>query len=322
MKIGGYFELEFNSKLRENCFKNMAPLNSGRNSLRLLIRTKSLKKIYVPHFICSSVLEALEKEDVTMIKYHIDENLEIRQDIYNDDIPILYVNYFGIKDIYVKHLSSKYPNLIVDNSQALYSKPLNGVSTFYSPRKFLGIPDGGFLAGCKNIGLEKLEQDVSMHRMSHLLKRIELSPIEGYNDYRLNNLELGRTDIKRMSKLTGLMINSINHNRVVYKRKANFNSLHNELESFNSLVISLHETSVPMVYPFYIKGQGRALKDYLIKNSIFVATYWPNIMNETTIELPEKVFVDDIVSIPIDQRYSEKEMTKIIQLLKIYGSIY
>ena len=49
----------------------------------------------------------------------------------------LYTNYFGLKQDTVLYLSRFYPNLIVDNAQAFFAKPIEGVDTFYSAVNFL-----------------------------------------------------------------------------------------------------------------------------------------------------------------------------------------
>ena len=52
----------------------------------------------------------------------------------------LYTNYFGLKQGCVKLLEKKYgDHLIVDNAQAFFAKPIKGIDTFYSARKFFGL---------------------------------------------------------------------------------------------------------------------------------------------------------------------------------------
>ena len=61
--------------------------------------------------------------------------------------------------------------LIVDNTQAFCFSD-RGVDTFYSARKFFGVPDGAYLYTDKFLNVE-LEQDVSCQRCEHLLRRID-----------------------------------------------------------------------------------------------------------------------------------------------------
>ena len=55
-------------------------------------------------------------------------------------------------------------NLIIDNAQAFFAKPLLGIDTFYSPRKFVGVSDGGILA------TKKILEGVLKNEFTHALK--------------------------------------------------------------------------------------------------------------------------------------------------------
>src|SRR5690606_14912956 len=99
---------------------------------------------------------------------------------------LLYTNYFGIKETTVNRLSRAVKNLIIDNSQAFFSKPLKGIDTFYSCRKFFGVSDGAYLQS-NNLISTKLDRDISVLRVSHLIKSIDLGVEDGYQDYLDNN---------------------------------------------------------------------------------------------------------------------------------------
>ena len=70
--IGGYFELELN---RSGEYYPVAiDLNSARNALEYILRVKKPKRIYIPYYICSSVLEPINKLKIPFIFYHIDQH--------------------------------------------------------------------------------------------------------------------------------------------------------------------------------------------------------------------------------------------------------
>ena len=69
----------------------------------------------------------------------------------NNDEFILWTNYYGnARDNEIKNVSEKYPNLIIDNCHAFFSKPIEGKFNCYSTRKFFGVSDGGYLVKLKN----------------------------------------------------------------------------------------------------------------------------------------------------------------------------
>ena len=126
---------------------NAIKLNSGRNCLEHIVKSNKINNLFIPYYICPEIVHRLNKINVKIYFYHIDEKLEIKnlKKIISKDIPILYVNYFGIKNDYLSYINDLYDKLIIDNAQSFFSNYLGNLATFYSPRKFFGVPDGGYL---------------------------------------------------------------------------------------------------------------------------------------------------------------------------------
>jgi len=310
--IGGYFELELPNN-KHDMFENYIGLNSGRNCLEYILRAKKCTKIYISYYSCDVLLEPLKKLNIPYEFYDLDFNLEPLFDYSNikESDAFLYTNYFGIKDIFINDLSHKISaNLIIDNAQALFAKPLDGIPTFYSPRKFVGVPDGGFVKTNKQLDMT-FEKDQSFDRMSHLIKRIDLSAELGYADFCINDKSLENQAIKKISNLTTRIISSIDVKFVATRRKENFAFLHKNLAQKNLLNISIHEGSVPMIYPF--RTHDSHLKDKLINEKIYCASYWPNVFTWCSEEKNSYTLAKEIIALPIDQRYSIEDMKKILE---------
>ena len=179
--IGGYFGLEFAHGVEYH--KKAIRLSTGRNCLEYILRAKEYKKVYLPYYTCDVVLEPFMKLGIPYEFYHIDNNFEIRDRFtLKADEALLYVNYYGLKQRYVEQLAEKTrERLIVDNTQAFYAKPIAGIDTFYSCRKFFGVSDGAYLYTNKLLD-EKLGLDLSYDRMASLVKRIDLGAEAGYAD--------------------------------------------------------------------------------------------------------------------------------------------
>lgn len=314
MATGGYFELELNQGTE--FYQNVIRLNTGRNALEYILRAKKYTKIYIPYFTCDVILEPIQKLNIDFEFYHIDETLLPIFDykkISKEEV-FLYNNYFGICEKQSEIVVSNLSNLIIDNAQAFYSKPLPGIDTFYSPRKFFGLPDGAYLFTDKLIDYN-IEQDISFKRFEHLLGRIDTGSEIHFHTYKLNSKALSKQSIKLMSKLTQRILCSIDYDFVAEKRKQNFNYIHNELGSKNQFKFDIDKTLVPMVYPFLVEN-GSEIKKTLIDNKIYVATYWPNVLNWSKESSLEYNLTDNLVAIPIDQRYSLNKMNQIIELIK------
>lgn len=205
-------------------------------------------------------------------------------------------------------------NLIIDNSQSFFSSPLDKIDTVYSPRKFFGVPDGGYLFTNNEIK-EDLRKDNSFTRMVPLLKRIDIGPEESYFDYREKEDALKNNNIKKMSNLTDALLKNINYKKIKTKRKQNFNYLHTELKDINEMFYLINKKiEIPMVYPLLITK--RKLREDLINNNIFVATYWNDSLKRLNSNDFEKKLVDYLIPIPIDQRYDIDDMIKIARKVK------
>ena len=310
--VGGYFSLEL--PLVEEYHKDALRLNTGRNCLEYILRSRGYKKVYLPFFICSVVLEPFEKLGVQYVFYHVDERLELK---VNPSVKageaLLYVNYFGLKQRYVEHLARLYgTSLIIDNTQAFYAKPVTGIDTFYSCRKFFGVPDGAYLYTEKPLGVE-LEQDESYDRMSHLLRRIDQGAESGYDDFRKNDDRLSGQSVLRMSRLTHRLMRGIDYEGVACRRRANYRLLEKELGESNNIVLDLEDDAVPMIYPYLASIKG--VRERLIAEKVFVACYWPDVLDWVDGSSLEYCLASQMLPLPIDQRYGTETMNGVVKEL-------
>jgi dTDP-4-amino-4,6-dideoxygalactose transaminase len=315
--IGGYFGLELSQNEKSFHFEdNFIALNSARNCLEYILRAREYQKVFIPYYTCDVILEPFELLGIPYAFYDVNDLLEpiFDYDILEEKEAFLYTNYFGLKTEFVQSLSLLVKNLIVDNAQALFARPTTGVDTFYSPRKFIGVADGGFLATDEKIELD-LEYDYSFERMSHLLKRIDLSAEEGYDDFCCNDQSLERQPIKRMSKLTSQILQSVDVEFITNRRRQNYAFLHDKLKSVNLLKIEMTDEEVPMVYPLRVKNV-KELKKKLNQNQIYCATYWTNVLGWCGKDKNAFHLTNEIIAIPIDQRYDEKHLEIIINLIR------
>lgn len=310
--IGGYFSLEL--PMLEEYHKDALRLNTGRNCLEYILRARKYGKVYIPYYTCDVVLEPFKKLNIPYEFYHIDIHLEICDRItLKENEALLYTNYFGLKQRYVEQLAEKYGTcLIVDNTQAFYAKPLVGIDTYYTCRKFFGVADGAYLYTDKLLD-ETLEQDESYDKMAYLMKRIDLSAEQGYADFRKVDDGLDNQPIRKMSRLTQRIMQSVDYKSAAKSRRDNFQYLHEALSKDNNLDLLLVDDAVPMVYPFLAAVKG--LREKLIENKVFVARYWPNVLDWTTKDDIEYLLVYQMQPLPIDQRYVKRDMMNIIDTI-------
>lgn len=316
--IGGYFELELPKGSRDFPHAYCTALNSGRHALEFILCQlgDAVKVVYLPYYTCDVILEPLKRLNIMPQFYHIDENLEIKE---MPELPeghyLIANNYFGIKDEYIRNLYMVLgTKLIVDNAQAYFAEERLGMTAFYSPRKFVGIPDGGFAWTPQKREID-MPQDFSTDRCSHLMRRIDSGSATGYKEFKENSHKLSMEPMKKMSELTYRILASIDYDEVMYRRRRNFEYLHQALGPTNLLEIpDMRSFACPMVYPY--RTQDSELRGYLISNNIFVATYWQNVFNWSNAESVESILAREILPLPIDQRYVDEDMERIIDIIK------
>ena len=310
--IGGYFELELPQG--KEYHSQAIALNTGRNALEYILRVRGYKRVYLPYYSCEVLLEPFEKLGVETSFYHINQSLEPEQSVaLKDSEAILYINYFGLKQDFVTTLAATYgKQLIVDNTQAFYAKPIEGIDTFYSCRKFFGVPDGAYLY-CDARLDEELEQDHSWERMTHLLKRIDVSAESAYADFREQSVKLNNNPIRTMSNFTHRIMASINYCGVAEKRRQNYQILDEALSNENGISLPLATDAVPMAYPFLTTDMQ--LRQRLIDSKVYIATYWPNVLDWCDESSTEETLTQQLLPIPIDQRYGIEDMVRIMKLI-------
>lgn len=315
-EIGGYIELD--TYRLPMLHDGALALNCGRNALAYLLKARKIQRLYIPKFICDSVPCVCEREGIPYTYYGISYDFLPSEGIPLKDGEWLYlVNYYSqLDNKTISGFVEKYKRVIVDHAQSFFQEPLPGVDTLYTCRKYFGVTDGAFLytdAPWK----EPLPVDESFQRMRFLLGRFERTASEFYGEYAANNNLFAGEPIKRMSKLTNNLLHGVDYNLVRQTREENFAYLHRALKDRNGL----HLSAVPgtFMYPLLLPD-GAAVRKDLQKDKIYIPTLWPSVFDVCTPDAPEYDMANNILPLPIDQRYDELIMEYITnRILSILG---
>ena len=307
-EIGGYHELE--SFENKEFYNNLLALNLARNALLYVIRARRFNVLYLPYYLCGSVLRMLRKEEIETRFYCVNSDFTpIIEKRMLDNECILIVNYFGqLKNDYLAECKEKYGNIIVDNVQAFFQEPIDGIDTIYSCRKYFGVPDGAYLATSATYEKE-LEIDVSWKRASYLFGRYETGNASMYYDaFKANGAIFKELEIKKMSRLTHNLLGVINYQKVKLIREQNFLFLHEKLGNINKLRLSI--PLGPYAYPILIDN-GLNIKKQLAAQNIYVPTLWPDALASQ--DKIAREYSAEILPLPCDQRYDNYDMEEIVK---------
>lgn len=312
-EIGGYFglELQRGSEFHRGAIR----LNSGRSCLAYLLAADNVKRLYLPFYLCDTLIEVIQDAGIEYSFYPIDATLEIAEELLpGAGERLLYVNYFGLKGNYVEHLAERYGSaLIIDNSQAFFARPLAGIDTFYSPRKFFGVADGGYLYTDKRLE-RKLEPASSTANALHLLGRIDSGAQAWYQAYLKAEAALGEQGLMQMSRLSQSLLDAVDYDTARSRRERNFEYLHGELAAINRIPLIDESVGGAMVYPFM--GAIPGLREALLQDNVYVATYWREVLEREGVGTVERELVEAVIPLPVDQRYDIKDMQRIVHIIK------
>jgi len=202
----------------------------------------------------------------------------------------------------------------VDASQSLFFKARPGCNAVYSVRKFVGVPDGGFLvselAADRPLAANELE---SISRCQHLLARLSGDTARGYTLFQEAEASLECCEPIAMSQLTKQLISSIDFEDLAERRLANYTQIGQALAARGLEIMPLNAGAVPLCCPV-LDVDAPALRKKLAENHVFTASYWPSIFlpEEDTAALSLR---DRTVFLPCDQRLDACSIEKMIRLL-------
>lgn len=310
-EIGGYFELE---KVKGvGYYPNVPAFDCARSSFRKWCEAENVREIYLPYYNCDVVAKCCADVGIKIHFYHIDERLfpEIED---NREVFVYIVNYYGVFDKKtVAKLAQRFHNrIIVDNAHAFFEGPYESIPSFNTCRKFFGVADGSYLFCDKEISRDEPRLCVA-RRLTHLVGRGEEAASCFYEDFQVaEDLFLSEKQAYGISEFSENILRGIDYTAVIKKRIENFHYLESRLASQNSFKHKV--TSVPFAYPFMTKDADM-LRSFLIENKVYVAKYWKSargtLFNET-----ETRMVNNVLPLPIDQRYGKEDMERICTLIQ------
>ena len=319
MEIGSFLELDFiNTGEYYDQKSDIARLNTGRAAIWHALRVLGGSTVWLPYYQCDTVREFLKSKNVSIKYYHIDCEFNPIDLTPAGDEAVLFVNYFGVMSHdRMRDLVKGYKKVIIDNSQAFFCAPVSGCMNVYSCRKFVGVPDGAYVIGKgAHSYVKDYEKGYSSDPALFLFQRIEYG-CEGkaYVNRQSNERRIDTEDIKQMSELTHRILGATDYEKIERKRIENFNTIHSLIGSMNQIDAMKYyrQDCVPMVYPFVVENDG--LLDKLQRHKHFQGHWWSYLLEEMKENDFEYWISRYVIPITIDQRYGNKEMNYIGEII-------
>ncbi|WP_144478307.1 DegT/DnrJ/EryC1/StrS family aminotransferase [Cytobacillus oceanisediminis] len=317
--------------------------SSGRGAISLFLQqvTPQHKSVLLPAYICDSVILPFIEQGYTCYLYEVDEKLSpIIENIemYENIGVFFHMGYYGFQTNFnllkvLRYFQKQSTIIIEDVTHTLFSQ-FNRYeeNDFYvgSIRKWFGVPSGGFLASSKRI----VKRPVSINYDFSMLRTTALTNKGKYmktNDDSLKSLFLSQfsnAEILLNEDLNPycidsssiILINSLDVDELISRRRENFKVLLEGLESISYLTSPfkyLANNECPLFYPVMVKNNRNYVRKKLIDEKIYCPIHWPVPAQIKVTDLSSTLEVyNTILSIPCDQRYGKVEMDRIISILR------
>lgn len=324
-EIGGYFGLDLPDY--GDLYPDALKFQSGRSAIRAVLECNGISQVMMPSYICDSIIKSAVDAGVDIELYDLDESL-YPKDLPSelpDDCAFIYVNYFGLCHQNILRLFKALPSdrLIIDNCHALFDKHTDALASIYSPRKFVGLPDGGLLMASSMLRITPpAEEDTgSFDRMKYLLTRMAYSAREGYEGFDKARNSLRDLPPMRMSRLTQRLMKSVRWDQVIRRRRENYLVMAGMMDGINNISWLLGKNDVPLCYPLTLKDcEISKVKTELAALNVFTATYWPDVLPRVKENTIEAALVHETLFLPIDQRMEIAQVETVGKLvLKLIG---
>lgn len=349
MELGSDFELNISDmeQTEDNIFRflevyNCLYMDSGRSAAAVLNTIIKEGIVLLPLYICESVINVYkERFAIRFYKIQKDLKADIRdfEKKVDEDIAVVYImHYFGqLQDKMflecVDACRKKYGFTIVeDTTHSIFTESKTiGDFCICSLRKWFPIMDGGVLYTNKELegisGQNILCKTPSNKLYAMILKHLYIAGVMDSNQlYRNifvdeeNKLE-AQKEIYQISYLSKCLLSCFSISEMREKRQSNYKELKDGLLELGIELVLTEEDFVPLCCPIYVENRDE-FRNYLIDNQVYCAVHWPLKdaelkQDETTMQISQ-----NIISLPIDQRYGRKQMLYLINTLKNYFAIH
>jgi dTDP-4-amino-4,6-dideoxygalactose transaminase len=299
-------------------------LHNARSALHALWASLHPRTVWLPAYVCVDVAAAVPR-DVPTRYYPVGDSLApdvAWLDAYvRDGDHVLAVDYFGRPppDDFLAFVASR-PRVgwVEDAAQALdaMDRPW-GDWLLFSPRKVVGVPDGGILVA-RSKPLPDLAT-TSLRDFSFVLPSLarfedadENDNDRWYADYvRVEAAQ--RVGIESMSRLSLAMLDACDVSADTAVRRRNYATLHERLAQW-AYFTDRAATFTPLGFPVRVPS-AEALCASLLEHRIFAARHWRELPSDPA-EFPDAhALAGELVTLPCDYRYGDAAMQRVADIV-------
>ena len=347
MELGSEYHLDLSEIHEEenNIFRYLSSFpyaifyDSGRSAIREFVRMlKEDCVILLPEYICESVIRCFPRDRIQFYRIQQDFTIDlkdVRKKMIRQGGVFFLMQYFGklqpedtISE--VERLAEQNDYIILeDTTHSIFSAAQTiGDYMVCSLRKWMPLSQGGVLYTAYNrIGLPDamIKKSIDNRRSEgFVLKSLFLNGEGDYNaDYRRIFEECEKsldqqTESYFLSDFNRFVAGCIDVKQLVDQRKVNARRLRALLGTAFPFLMDYGDDECPLGIPLRVPERDR-FRQYLMENHIYCAVHWPfdGICSEVRINAVRNA--RELITLPIDQRYSEEHMKYLADVILKYG---
>jgi hypothetical protein len=332
--IGGFLGLELPAK--DGGFRALwgasdpsrAYVNAS-SALAALVRAMPRGTVWLPAYICPELARAVPPDRLRY--YPLDAELSPRADVLAASVRpgdiLVAVDYFGRAPgtAFLDYVAAQ-PNVVFveDSAQAIDTGTAAwGDWRLFSPRKVIGVPDGGLLvarsAKARAVILPDSMPDgiEAAECAAPQLARYE-DEAETHNDvwFALNRAKEQAMPLsgRRVSRLTWALLGLLEPEPIADARRGNYDVLAARLADW-AFLKDVRPPYVPLGFPVRLPpGARQRVQQHLYRQRVFPAVHWDNLPSPAA-EFPnEHALSGALLTLPCDQRYGAAEMERVAAL--------
>ncbi|MBS1189578.1 MAG: hypothetical protein H6R10_1370 [Rhodocyclaceae bacterium] len=328
--IGGFFELDIPAV--ENEFlaqwtsgQPAAYFTNARSALAALIDTEQPGTVWLPAFLCAALADAVP---TPLRRYYpvgasLSPDVEALTAARPGDL-VIAINYFGRAplDAFVEFARKRTDVLFLEDCAhcIMPATASWGHWRLFSPRKVVGVADGGILVSMRPDKGVPLPDETAKRPndlwLAPILRFEDETHIQGPIWHAANQAKEAAMGVSRlaMTRLSRQLLALMSPLDMANRRIANFSTLE---EHIGRWLLPLHrrESDVPFAFPVRLSSDIRnVVLKRLHAEEIYAAVHWSEMPSPPESFAIEHQLSKELISIPCDHRYGNDDMLRIVDI--------
>lgn len=335
--IGGLFGWEFLIELHDPILplwlqgSLYIQLANARSGLRLLAGHLNPLNIWLPAYLCESIVMSFVTFEGKINYYPVDTTLNSVNRNWLDNVKendlVVVIDYFGWRpdNGLLEQIRATGAYILEDASQAILTADVGaGVDyCLYSPRKFFPVPDGGVLcakgrASLPRVTLEQSPNAWWFQAFDAVMLRGEFDKHGGDRKwFELFQLSEAQSPIGmyQMSEFSTRALSTLfDYEAIASTRIRNYRFLADNLGDW-AFRPNLPIGTVPLGFPVSIPERDK-VRQYMFANKIYPAVHWSVPIDVPSSFTDSRRVAKKIMTLPCDQRYEIADMERMITIIK------